>query len=91
LVRENDCADCSDEDWALLERLMQPIPTAPFFPPTATTDAKFGRLPKVHIECLQDRALPLPLQRRFQREARIETVFARYKSLSEFLCPGRAG
>jgi hypothetical protein len=83
LIREVDCADCSDEDWALLERLMQPIPTAPFLPPTATTDANFGRLPKVDIECLQDRALPLAAQRRLQRETRIDTVL----SLDTSHCP----
>ena len=57
-------ADCSAEDVALCRSLLVPEPFAPSRTPVRTTPERFGRVPRVYIELLQDRAVSLPLQRR---------------------------
>jgi pimeloyl-ACP methyl ester carboxylesterase len=56
-------ADCRDEDLALARALLRPEPLAPLREPARLTAERFGALPRYYIECLDDRALPLPRQR----------------------------
>jgi pimeloyl-ACP methyl ester carboxylesterase len=56
--------DCSDDDVALANALLAPEPSTPGNTPVHTTDARFGRVPRVYIELLQDRAVTPSLQRR---------------------------
>lgn len=55
--------DCSAEDIALAKLLLTPQATAPLKTPLQTSDANFGRILRVFIECLQDRAHTLAFQR----------------------------
>ena len=55
--------DCSAEDVALAKLLLTPQATAPLRTPLRTSAANFGRIPRVFIECLQDRAHSLSFQR----------------------------
>jgi pimeloyl-ACP methyl ester carboxylesterase len=57
-------ADCSEDDVALAEALLAPEPIAPTNTPLATTEANFGRVRRVYVELLQDRAVSPALQRR---------------------------
>jgi pimeloyl-ACP methyl ester carboxylesterase len=61
-----DCfyAHCSDEDIALAKLCLVPQPLAPAVTPVTTTEKNFGRLPRVYIETLRDRALPTWAQRK---------------------------
>jgi pimeloyl-ACP methyl ester carboxylesterase len=43
-----------------------PEPMAGLAAPIRVTEASFGRVPRAYIECLQDLAVPLDLQRRMQ-------------------------
>lgn len=62
-VRELFYADCPDEDVLRARSLLRPQASAPFAVPVHTTDESFGRVPRVYIETLEDRAVTLSLQR----------------------------
>jgi pimeloyl-ACP methyl ester carboxylesterase len=55
--------ECSDEDVALATLLLQPQPLAPMATPQWVTAARFGRVPRIYIQCLRDNTMPPPLQR----------------------------
>ena len=57
-------ADCSDDDVRLAHALLTPEPARPTSTPIRTTDERFGRIPRVYIELLQDRAVSPALQRK---------------------------
>jgi len=50
-------------------------PVAPFEAPITTTPGRFGRVRRYYVETLQDRAVPLRLQRSIQAEVGFEGVF----------------
>lgn len=62
-LKEVAYGDCSEEDMALVKALLVPQAVVPLTTPITTTAANSGRLPRVYIECLQDRALSLSLQK----------------------------
>jgi pimeloyl-ACP methyl ester carboxylesterase len=63
-VREALYAGCSDEDVVLAQSLLAPEAIAPLTTPIRVSEAKFGRVPRVYIECLRDRAISLTEQRK---------------------------
>jgi hypothetical protein len=56
-------ADCSDADVAFAKARLRPLPVQPASVPVHVTPARFGRVPRVYIECVEDRAIPLARQR----------------------------
>jgi hypothetical protein len=68
--------DCDDAITSLAEALLEPEPNWPGFERLRLTPARFGRVRKVYVECLQDRAVTLPLQRRMVRELPCDHVFS---------------
>lgn len=54
--------DCSIEDITRAQSLLCPEPIAPLVTPVNTTMDNFGRIPKVYIQCLRDRAISPPFQ-----------------------------
>lgn len=62
-VKEVLCADCPDEEVERAKSLLVPQALAPFATPVAVTEDNFGRLPRVYVECLQDRAIGPLVQR----------------------------
>ena len=56
----------SDEDLALAKGRLRPDPVAPLMTPLVLTDEAFGSVPRAYVECLQDNAVPIGLQRRMQ-------------------------
>jgi len=75
-LRECFYADCREEDVALAKFCLVPQPVAPAVTPVQTTVANFGRLPRVYIETLRDRALPTSFQRRMREAMPCKTVFS---------------
>lgn len=63
VVKDAFYGECSDEDVELAKMLLAPEPTAPGATPVHVTGPHFGRVPRVYIECLRDKAIPLALQR----------------------------
>lgn len=57
---------CSDADVELCRRRLSWQPLLPFAEPIRLTDGEYGRVPRIYVECLQDRAAPLDLQRELQ-------------------------
>jgi pimeloyl-ACP methyl ester carboxylesterase len=55
--------ECSAEDVALARLLLQPEPMVPLATPIHTTEGNFGRVPRVYISCLRDRAITPSLQK----------------------------
>ena len=73
-VREEIVADafyaqCPAEDVFLAQSLLLPEAAAPNATPVHVTAANFGRVPKVYIECLRDKAIPIALQRSMARDS----------------------
>ena len=73
-VREDGIAeafygDCSAEDIAWAKLRLVPEPTNVWRTPVRLTEGRFGRVPRVYIECLRDQAIPLGFQRQMCSEA----------------------
>lgn len=58
---------CSQEIADQAIQKLNPQAAAPLTTPIEVSVEKFGKISKVYIECLQDRSLPLALQREMQR------------------------
>ena len=61
--------DCCADDIAWAKPRLVPEPTNVWRTPVRLTEGRFGRIPRVYIECLRDQAIPLGLQRRMCSEA----------------------
>ncbi len=62
-IKEAFYGDCSDEDVARAKSLLVPQAAAPFATPVHTTAENFGRVPRIYIECLRDRAISPSVQK----------------------------
>lgn len=76
--------DCSDQDVARARSRFVPQAMAPFVTPVSTSTEKFGRVPRVFIECLQDRAISPALQRKLYTQLPCDTVISMDTSHSPF-------
>ncbi len=84
-VRELFFGDCSDEDAERAASLLCPEPLAPLTTPASITDANFGRIPRIYIETLEDKAVPPPLQKQMYEALPCERVLSMSTSHSPFL------
>jgi pimeloyl-ACP methyl ester carboxylesterase len=82
--REGLYHDCADEITELANGLIEPEPHWSRFTPLHLTPERYGRVAKVYIECLQDRALTLETQRRMQRDTPCDKVYSLDSSHSPF-------
>jgi pimeloyl-ACP methyl ester carboxylesterase len=55
---------------------LEPQPLAPLITPAELSDSNFGNVPRIYIECLRDRILPLSLQRKMHANSPCNTVLA---------------
>jgi pimeloyl-ACP methyl ester carboxylesterase len=76
---------CSADDTERVLALLVSEPMAPAATPVRTSADRFGRVPRWYIECLQDRAISLALQRRMQAALPCERVFQLDTDHSPFL------
>jgi len=65
-VRDVFYGQCSDADVVLAKSLLVPEPLAPLATPLQITAARFGSVPRIYVECTEDRAMLLAAQRRMQ-------------------------
>jgi pimeloyl-ACP methyl ester carboxylesterase len=83
--------DCSDEDIARATTLVGPQAIQPLAAPVHVTSEHFGRIPRVYIECLQDRAISPACQRQMytalpcQRVLTLDTSHSPFFSAPEAL------
>jgi pimeloyl-ACP methyl ester carboxylesterase len=66
-----------------------PEPLAPNIVPLTVTAERWGRLPRAYIECLDDRVLPIGLQRAMQSALPCDPVVTMDSDHSPFLCAPR--
>lgn len=81
--------DCPEEITALAEALLEPEPNWAGFTPLRLSAARYGRIPKVYVECLQDRAVTLPLQRRMCADTPCDRVVSLDSGHSPFFSQPR--
>ena len=78
--------DCCDHDVVVASKnLIQISPYAPFITPAKTTSQDYGSVRKSYIECLQDRAIPIDIQRQMQSDLGEIEVVSMDTSHSPFL------
>ena len=77
-------ADCSDQDVERAKRLLRPQASTPSNTPVVTTAENFGRLRRIYIETLQDRAISSSLQRQMYLALPCERVITMDTSHSPF-------
>jgi pimeloyl-ACP methyl ester carboxylesterase len=76
MIREIFYAQCPDEDVALAGLLLQPQAIAPMAAAQKLTEARFGRVPKVYIECLRDKVIDPILQKAMFQATPCEQVLS---------------
>ena len=85
VIKEAFYGDCSDEDVTRAKSLLTPEPLAPGGTPVSTTEGNFGRIPRVYIECLSDRAIPPHVQRKMYTALLCQKLISMDTSHSPFL------
>src|SRR5262245_27471702 len=75
---------CSAEDIALARSLLVPEALAPIATPVHITEANFGRVPRVYIECRSDRALAPAVQKKMYSALPCQRVLATETDHSSF-------
>jgi len=90
VYREALYHDCPDEITELAHVLLEPEPTLAGFTPLRLTAERYGRVPRVYVECTLDRAVTLALQRRMQADSPCARVFSLETGHSPFFAQPRA-
>jgi len=75
---------CDADDRALARTLLQPEPLLPLTTPLSLTADRFGRVPRVYIECLRDRAIGPLMQRRMIEASPCQRVLSMDSDHSPF-------
>jgi pimeloyl-ACP methyl ester carboxylesterase len=74
MIQDIFYAQCPQEDVALAAQLLRPQAIAPMATPQSLTEVRFGRVPRVYIECLRDRVIDPVLQRSMYQASPCEKV-----------------
>jgi len=65
-IRQAFYGECGDDDVERASRRLVPESLAAMAAPVRTSDAGWGSIPRIYVECLRDGAIDLPRQRRMQ-------------------------
>lgn len=77
-------ADCEPSDVALARMLLVPQAIAVSATPLSTSNEKWGRVPRIYIECTRDNAIPIEAQRAMTTELPCRRVITLQTSHSPF-------
>ena len=66
--------DCSQSDLSMAKNNLVPQASEPLTAKVCLTDEKYGSVPRVYIECLRDRAIPIKMQRKMVFDVPCEQV-----------------
>jgi pimeloyl-ACP methyl ester carboxylesterase len=77
--------DCSTEDQAWATSRLTPQSLAPMTTELSLTSERFGSIPRAYIECTDDRAISIELQRDMYTTSGVDTVVSLDASHSPFL------
>ena len=75
IYREGLYHDCEEEITELAKVLLSHEPVESGITPLQLSDANFGRVPRVYIECTEDRAVTPFIQRKMYEETPCEQVY----------------
>lgn len=78
-------ADCSDEDVERAKKLLGPEPLGPRAEPVRITDQRFGRVPRVYIDCLQGNVFTPSFKKNMYTAIPCKKVYTMNTSHSPFL------
>ncbi|WP_339821293.1 alpha/beta fold hydrolase [Paenibacillus sp. FSL R7-0216] len=73
-IRSHFFADCTFDDFTYAKEKLCLEPLIPSITPVQLTDEKFGSVPRVYIEALKDRAIPIRLQRAMYSKVPCERI-----------------
>ena len=85
LARHRFYNDCSDEDVACAKSMIVPQPVGPLVSPMRITDANYGRVPRVYIECALDNAVTPEMAREMYSALPCDEVITMQTGHSPFL------
>jgi hypothetical protein len=89
VMKEASYSDCSDEDVTLMKALRVPQAMAPLTVPIHTSEANFGRIPRVYVKYLRDRSLTPAFQQKLYTAPPCQRVISMNTSHSPFFsAPG---
>jgi pimeloyl-ACP methyl ester carboxylesterase len=77
--------DCSEADQQMAVAHLTPQALAPLSAELVLTDERFGSIPRVYIECTDDRAISIELQRDMYTATGVDAVISLDASHSPFL------
>jgi pimeloyl-ACP methyl ester carboxylesterase len=84
IYQEGLYADCGPEIEELARVLLRPEPMESALTPLQLTEAGFGSVPRVYIECLEDKAVGPLIQKKMYTEMPCEKVYTLHASHSPF-------
>lgn len=84
-IKEVFYHDCPDEDVEFARQNLVKQALAPFVTPMKTSEANFGRVERVYVECLQDQAISINQQRKMYGALSCKSVIVLDTSHSPFL------
>jgi len=84
-ARQAFYGDCSAEDADRATARLVPEALAPRRTPASVSPERFGRVPRVYLETVEDQALPLAVQRRMQAALPCREVVSLASGHSPFL------
>ncbi len=90
LIKPLFYGDCSDEDIAFAKANLVPQAVEVITAKVRLSDANYGRVPRVFIECLQDGAIPIETQRQMVAAVPCEAVLTLDTSHSPFFSAPQA-
>lgn len=76
VIRQAMYHDTTVADFQHALAYLRPQPVLPFITPVRVSEKHYGSVPRVYIECLEDRALPLTAQRDMVERTRCERLFS---------------
>ena len=84
-IKEIFYHDCTDEDVARAKSMLVPEATVILRTPIKVTDENYGRIPRVYIECLKDKAIVPEEQRLMYTRTPCQRVISMNTAHSPFL------
>lgn len=84
IYKEGLYADCDDNIPELAKLLLSHEPVESGITPLQLTEENYGRVPRIYIECTEDRAVTPFIQRKMYAETRCEKVYSLPTSHSPF-------
>ena len=83
-IKEVFYADCMDQDIARAKALFCAQAVAPLTTPLQLTEENFGRIPKIYIECLKDKAVSPSMQKKMYTATPCQKIISLNTSHSPF-------